>query len=125
MNVKAPSGLDWRPLQILGKDSARLKSNEWKHVLTSGILKFCIRGLLAKTRKVQLQSYVMSYHCYVQKKFYTRTWMAWSIGFTEHYPLWSENFQHQYMPSHFIFCTVCPTIRSCVRILDVSNGKIQ
>lgn len=51
MNVKAPSGLDWRPLKIFGKDSARLKSNEWKHVLTSGILKFCIRGLLGKDQE--------------------------------------------------------------------------
>ena len=45
VNVKAPSGLDWRPLLIFGKDSARPKSNEWKHVLTSGILKFCLRGV--------------------------------------------------------------------------------
>lgn len=54
MNVKAPAGVDWRPLKIFEKDASRLKSNGWKHVLTSGILKFCIRGLLGKDQEAAL-----------------------------------------------------------------------
>lgn len=54
MNVKAPAGVDWRPLKLFGKDASRLKSNGWKHVLTSGILKFCIRGLLGKDQEATL-----------------------------------------------------------------------
>ena len=54
LNVKAPAGVDWRPLKIFGKDSSRLKSNQWKHLLTSGILKFCIRDLLGRDQEATL-----------------------------------------------------------------------
>ena len=50
-NVRTPLGVDWRPCQLFGKDASRLKSNEWKHVLDSGILKFCIRHLLGKEQE--------------------------------------------------------------------------
>lgn len=50
-NVRTPSGVDWRPCQLFGKDASRLKSSEWKHVLNSGILKFCIRHLLGKEQE--------------------------------------------------------------------------
>ena len=53
-NVKTPSGVDWRPCQLFGKDASRLKSNEWKHILDSGILKFCIRHLLGKEQESTL-----------------------------------------------------------------------
>lgn len=54
LNVKAPSTMDWRPCKLFGKEASRLKSNEWKHVLTSGILKFCIRGLLGEQQESTL-----------------------------------------------------------------------
>lgn len=54
VNVKAPSAMDWRPCKLFGKESSRLKSNEWKHVLTSGILKYCIRGLLGEQQESTL-----------------------------------------------------------------------
>ena len=54
MSVRAPSGIDWRPCNLFGKETSGLKSNQWKHVLTSGILKFCIRGLLGKSQESTL-----------------------------------------------------------------------
>ena len=54
LNVKAPSGVDWRPSQLFGKDASHLKSNQWKHVIASGILKFCVRGLLGKNQETTL-----------------------------------------------------------------------
>lgn len=51
LNVKSPSGVDWKPSKLFGKDASHLKSNQWKHVLSSGILKFCIRGLLGKSQE--------------------------------------------------------------------------
>ena len=46
LNVKAPSNMDWRPSKLFGKDASHFKSNQWKHILASGILKFCVRGLI-------------------------------------------------------------------------------
>lgn len=51
LSVKSPSGLDWKPSKLFGKDASHLKSNQWKHVIASGILKFCVRGLLGKQQE--------------------------------------------------------------------------
>lgn len=41
--IKVPHGTDWRSQQIFSKSiHCHLKSNHWKHILASGILKFCI-----------------------------------------------------------------------------------
>ena len=53
-SIKSPSYIDWRPVKIFGKDGGQLKSNQWKHVVSSGILKFCIRGLLGKDQESTL-----------------------------------------------------------------------
>ena len=34
--------------------ASHLNSNQWKHVIASGILKFCVRGLLGKTQEKTL-----------------------------------------------------------------------
>ena len=51
VRVKALTLVDWRPVKLFGKDAGHLKSNQWKHILTSGILKFCIRSLLGKDQE--------------------------------------------------------------------------
>ena len=54
LNVKTPSGIDWKPCKLFGKDAAHLKSNQWKHVIASGILKFCVRDLLGREQETTL-----------------------------------------------------------------------
>ena len=54
MSVRAPKGIDWRPCKLFGRQASGLNSNQWKHVLSSGILKFCIRGLLGKSQESTL-----------------------------------------------------------------------
>ena len=54
MSIKSPLGFDWNPCQLFGKLSSKLNSNQWKHVLSSGILKFCIRGLLGDDQRATL-----------------------------------------------------------------------
>ena len=54
INITAPSGMDWKAQKLFGKGAHRMKSVEWRHVLSSGILKFCIRGLLGKDQRTTL-----------------------------------------------------------------------
>ena len=54
LSVKSPSGIDWKPSKLFGKDASYLNSNQWKHVIASGILKFCVRGLLGKAQEKTL-----------------------------------------------------------------------
>lgn len=54
MCVRAPKGIDWRPCKLFGRQASGLNSNQWKHVLSSGILKFCIRGLIGKLQESTL-----------------------------------------------------------------------
>ena len=43
-------GFDWSPVEIF-KRGTHLKSVRWMHVLSSGILKYCIRGLLGSFQR--------------------------------------------------------------------------
>ena len=52
LSVKALSGTDWRPCRLFHKSAFRMKS-----VLASGILKFCIRGLLGDTQRKTLYEF--------------------------------------------------------------------
>ena len=45
MNIRTPHGTDWKPKVLFG-DKVHLKRVQWKHVVASGILKYCIRGAL-------------------------------------------------------------------------------
>ena len=54
LSVKSPSGIDWKPSKLFGNDASHLNSNQWKHVIASGILKFCVRGLLGKAQEKTL-----------------------------------------------------------------------
>lgn len=54
MNIVAPSGIDWKPRKLFGKGVSHMKSVEWRHVVSSGILKFCIRGLLGREQRKTL-----------------------------------------------------------------------
>ena len=54
ITIKLPSGFDWNPCQLFGKPSSKLNSNQLKHVLSSGILKFCIRELLGDDQRATL-----------------------------------------------------------------------
>ena len=45
LSIRTPHGFDWTSREIF-TDKIHMKSVQWKHVLASGILKYCIRGLL-------------------------------------------------------------------------------
>ena len=45
LSVRTPHGFDWTSRAIFD-DKVHMKSVQWKHILTSGILKYCIRELL-------------------------------------------------------------------------------
>ena len=51
--IKVPHGVDWRRRQLFSKTSmGQMKSSEWRLVLSSGILKYCLRGgLLGKLQQ--------------------------------------------------------------------------
>ena len=51
--ICTPHGFDWSPVEIF-KRSTHLKSVRWMYVLSSGILKFCIRGLLGSFQRKTL-----------------------------------------------------------------------
>ena len=47
------SSIDWRPRSIFSKKEG-MKAHEWLEVVTSGILKFCLRGMLGKNQRQTL-----------------------------------------------------------------------
>ena len=53
VSIRTPHGTDWKP-QILFGDKVHLKSVQWKHVVASGILKYCIRGVLGNFQRKTL-----------------------------------------------------------------------
>jgi hypothetical protein len=52
-SIHVPSTFDWRPRGIFGK-KAGMKAHEWKEVVTGGILKFCLRGMLGRSQRQTL-----------------------------------------------------------------------
>lgn len=55
LSVKVPSGVDWKRRKLFDRKSiGYLKSVEWKHVLCSGILKYCIRDILGEEQRKTL-----------------------------------------------------------------------
>ena len=52
-SIRVPSWIDWKQKQLFAK-TVYLKSAEWRHVLASGILKFCVRGCLGKKQRTTL-----------------------------------------------------------------------
>lgn len=44
-SILVPASFDWRPRAIFTK-TAGMKAHEYKQVVTNGILKFCLRGML-------------------------------------------------------------------------------
>ena len=61
--VRVPCMFDWRPRDLFS--SRGMKSHEWKEVMCSGIIKFCIRGLLGTKQRSTLFKFcdVMSRLC--------------------------------------------------------------
>lgn len=53
MNVLVPHGFGWRPREIFNRKYA-MKSHEWKLLSSSGILKFCLRGMLGSRQRSTL-----------------------------------------------------------------------
>lgn len=45
LGIRTPHGTDFNA-QLLFSEKIRMKSVQWKHVVASGVLKYCIRGLL-------------------------------------------------------------------------------
>lgn len=52
-SIQVPAWIDWKQKQLFAK-SVHLKSVEWRHVLASGILKYCVRGCLGKKQRLTL-----------------------------------------------------------------------
>ena len=52
-SILVHASFDWRPRAFFGK-KAGMKAHEWKEVVTSGILKFCLRGMLARIQRQTL-----------------------------------------------------------------------
>ena len=52
-SILVPSTFDWRPRPIFSK-KAGMKAHEWKEVVTNGILKFCLRGMLGRNQRKTL-----------------------------------------------------------------------
>ena len=51
LNIRTPHSVDWKA-QMIFSEKIHMKSIHWKHVIASGILKYCIRDLLgSKQRK--------------------------------------------------------------------------
>ena len=49
LSIKVPHGTDWKCQKLFNKSiSSHMKSVHWRHVLVSGILKFCIRSFLGE-----------------------------------------------------------------------------
>ena len=53
LSIRTPHSFDWTPKEIFG-DKIHLKSVQWKHVLASGILKYCLRELLGRYQRKTL-----------------------------------------------------------------------
>ncbi len=51
MSVKVPFGFDWMRRPVFQTKSTGMKSHEWKQLISTGILKYCIRGLLGKRQR--------------------------------------------------------------------------
>ena len=51
LQIQVPHGFDCKPRSFFQRKSTGMKSHEWKQLVTSGILKFCIRGLLGKQQR--------------------------------------------------------------------------
>ena len=55
LSIKVPAGIDWKPRKLFVKSGVGyIKSIEWKHILTCGILKYCLRGLLGDKQRMVL-----------------------------------------------------------------------
>lgn len=55
LSVCVPAGMDWKRRNLFNRKSiGYVKSIEWRHVLCSGILKYCIRGLLGEQQRKTL-----------------------------------------------------------------------
>lgn len=52
LRIKVPHGTDWNVHQLFSKvNLGRMKSMEWRLVLSEGILKYCLCGLLGDLQR--------------------------------------------------------------------------
>ena len=54
-SIRVPSSFHWRPSDLF--TSWGMKSHEWKEVVCSGVIKYCIRGLLGENQRVTLYKF--------------------------------------------------------------------
>lgn len=52
-SILVPGSFDWHPRAIFSKTTG-MKAHEWKQVVTNGIIKFSIRGMLGKKQRQTL-----------------------------------------------------------------------
>ena len=129
MNITTPSGMDWKAQKLFGKGAHRMKSVEWRHVLSSGILKYCIRGLLGKDQKTTLIELcnVVQLLC-AEEVIFPHILMHWSTGCTVYFHVLRGTFLSRFTLSHSTFYITCrctsDDLDHCTA-LDVSNGTVQ
>ena len=52
MSIVVPAGTDWKKRKLFVQSGiGYIKSIEWKHILTSGVLKYCLRDLLGERQR--------------------------------------------------------------------------
>ena len=52
-SICIPSNFDWKPRDLF-TSSSTMKSHEWREILCSGVLKFCLRDLLGAQQQASL-----------------------------------------------------------------------
>ena len=55
ISILVPAGFDWKPRKLFMQNGVGyIKSIEWEHILTYGILKYCLRDLLGEKQRATL-----------------------------------------------------------------------
>ena len=53
-SIQVPAGFDWRPKAMFTVKAVGMKSHAWKLMVSTSILKYCLRGLLGKRQRQSL-----------------------------------------------------------------------
>ena len=128
LSVRTPHGFDWTSQQIFS-DKIHMKSVQWKHMLVSGILKYCIRGLLGPfQRKTIFWIVWCCVSAFVRRKLHLRFWCGWgqsALGAFSSWTWFSGLSSCHCFPSATSPTYVHSQVWSSVHFLDVSFQEIQ
>ena len=54
IGVQVPKGFDWKPKPLFSVKALGMKSHSWKQLVSSNMLKYCLRGLLGQQQRQTL-----------------------------------------------------------------------